>query len=412
MLVAQAMTQPANAALLQDPAGIFTLLLAILAVIFWLTRRPVIGRLFKVVPSLIFCYFVPTALTTAGVIPAKSPLYDLVMGFVLPASLLLLILALDVPAIVRLGWKAVVMMLAGTAGVVIGGPVALLICKGILPADAWQGMAALSGSWIGGAANYVAIGKIAEAKSNMLAMMVVPDALISNIWLGVLLYLASREAVVDKWTGADAAAIRDLERRMTDFQQRTGRIASVAELMIILALAFGASWLSLEAGKWLPEINSARYGTIVSHVAWKYVIVTTIGVIMSFTKLRDLEGAGASRLGTLMLFLLVACIGAQADFRLIIDSPAFVLAAVIWMLIHITVLLGVGRLIRAPLFYAAVGSQANIGGAASAPIVAAAFHPSLAPVGALLAVAGYVMGTYMGWVCMRLLMAVAGVHAA
>lgn len=393
-----------TAAQVTDPAGILAVLLTVLAVIFWLTQHPVAGRIFKIVPSLVFCYFVPTTLTTLGVLPAESPLYSWVKAFVLPAALLLLVLSLDVRAILRLGPKAVIMLLAGTVGVVIGGPVALWLSIQLLPAgwqlppDAWKGLAALSGSWIGGGANFVAIGETAGVSDSMLATMVIPDVFVANIWMGVMLYLSAHQVRIDAWSGADATAIRDLERRMTDFQQRTNRIASLPDLMMILALGFGGSWLAYKAGMWLPDI-----GSMITSFSWKFIIVTGVGVALSFTRARNLEGAGASKLGSVMIYLLVACIGASADFRKIVEAPGFIITGFIWMAVHVIILLTVAKLIRAPFFFVAVGSQANIGGAASAPVVAAAFHPSLAPVGALLAVAGYVLGTYAGLICMSLL---------
>jgi uncharacterized membrane protein len=361
---------------------------------------------------------VPTALTTAGVIPDESPLYEWVKDYVLPASLLLLILALDLPGILRLGPKAVIMLLAGTTGVVIGGPISLLICQQWLPEDAWRGMAALAGSWIGGGANFVAIGQAAEVSTTMLATMVIPDVFVANIWMGTLLYLSAHQHTIDRWTGANAAAIRDLERRMAEFQQRVSRLPSLADLMVILALGFAGSWISFAAGEelgaYVARLNQGESGPVIralhdniSAKTWKYIIVTTLGLVLSCTRLRNYEGAGASKLGSVMIYLLVACIGASADFRKIVEAPGFMVMGFIWMACHVVILLAVGRLIRAPLFFVAVGSQANIGGAASAPVVASAFHPSLAPVGALLAVAGYVLGTYAGLLCMQMLRSVA-----
>ena len=401
-------TEATHNPLVDHPAGILAVLLAVLAVIFWLAKHRATAGFFKIVPALLFCYFVPTTLTTLGVIPNESDLYEWVKSFLLPASLMLLILALDVPAIIRLGPKAVIMLLAGTAGVVIGGPIALLVCQRWLPEDAWRGMAALSGSWIGGGANFVAIGEQAGTSDTMLATMVIPDVFVANIWMGFLLFCASRERQIDARTGANADAIRDLERRLTDFQERVNRVPSLSDLMAILALGFVASWFSYKLGMMMPEIKTELTGTMISHSTWKYILVTTIGVILSFTPARNLEGAGASKVGSVMIYLLVACIGASADFRRILDAPAYLVMGFIWMACHVVVLLTVGKLIRAPIFFVAVGSQANIGGAASAPIVAAAFHPSLAAVGALLAVAGYVLGTYCGLVCMHLLKLVAG----
>lgn len=529
--------------LVSSPAGVLGVLLAVLAVIFWMTQHPTLGRIFKVVPALVFCYFVPTTLTTFGVIPESSALYEWVKSFVLPAALLLLILALDLPGIIRLGPKAIIMMLAGTTGVVLGAPLALWIMQSYLPENAWQGMTALCGSWIGGGANFVALGKIANASDAMIATMVIPDVFVANIWMAVLLYSAGIQRKIDKWTGADASAIRDLEQRLEAFQAKVMRIPSLADLIVILALGFGLAYVSLAMAKqidgtlernmtvdalvitppddaerdasftlavtqqgagleqrtylvaersesnsvtlgesaavdasrasratlrlmlgeeglptigaladavnaagqgWRAEVANEAYAEISSRqlrefssrsidddgiqiripdpgvagwwsfresfgtTTWKFLLITTIGLVLSFTPLRRLEGAGASKVGSVMIYLLVACIGAHASFASILEQPAWIVTAGIWMSVHIIVLLTTAWLIKAPIFFVAVGSQANIGGAASAPVVASAFHPALAAVGALLAVGGYVLGTYAGLVCMWLLRAVAG----
>lgn len=414
-MLADAATAGHSAPLITEPSGVLAVLLAVLAIIFWMSSHETLGKVFKVVPSLVFCYFVPTALATAGIIPHASPLFDWVKSFLLPASLLLLVLAVDVPGILRLGRKAVIMLLTGTAGVVIGGPIALWICHGFLPEDAWRGMAALSGSWIGGGANFVAIGKAAYASDAMIALMVVPDVLVANIWMAVLLFFAGKQETIDRWTGADTRAIDDLKHRLAEFQERTARPSSLADLLTILALGFLAAYACYLAGiEYEAELWKIRFlrpiTSVIGASTWKFILVTTLGLALSFTRVRNYEGAGASRIGSAMLYLLVACIGAHASFESVWEYRALIGMGFIWISVHVGLLLLVGKLIRAPIFFVAVGSQANIGGAASAPIVASAFHPALAPVGALLAVAGYVLGTYAGLVCMRLLMLVAGVH--
>jgi uncharacterized membrane protein len=414
--------------MIDHPVGILAVLLALLAAIFWFGETGVGRRIFGIVPKLVFCYFVPTTLTTIGILPTDSPLYEWIKMFLLPASLLLLILALDVPGIIRLGPKAIIMLLAGTAGVVVGAPIALLLFKWGVPENTWQGMTALCGSWIGGGANMVALQQIAECPDDLFGKMVIVDVFVANLWMGVLLYAAGEQHRIDRWTGANTAAIEDLKRRIADFEMKHARIPTLTDLLMICGLGFLGAYLAYVAGDWLEtavaarevttEINTIRgvpyertivsYDPFLSASTWKFILITTVGVILSFTGARRLEGAGASKIGSLFLYLLVASIGAHADFKTIVDAPLLVAVGGVWMLFHIGFLLVVGWLIKAPIFFVAVGSQANIGGAASAPIVAGAFHPTLAPVGVLLAVAGYVLGTYAGLLCMALLKIVAG----
>jgi uncharacterized membrane protein len=249
----------------------------------------------------------------------------------------------------------------------------------------------------------VALAQIAGTSENMFGMMVIVDVTVANIWMGVLLYMAGQAERIDRWTGADTSAIEDLRRRVTEFQEKTTRVPQLQDLIMIVAIGFGGMWIATLAAQPLEQ-----WAPFFSATVWKMVVVTALAVALSFSLARQLEGAGASRIGSLMLYLLVASIGAHANFVEMREAPMLIAVGAVWMLFHVAILLGIARLIRAPVFFVAVGSQANIGGAASAPIVASAFHPGLAPVGVLLAVAGYVLGTYAGLLCMWLLKAVAG----
>jgi uncharacterized membrane protein/thiamine biosynthesis lipoprotein ApbE len=409
--------------LIRSNIGVLAVLLAVLAFLFWFNSTGPGNKFFSIVPMLVFCYFLPTTLTTLGWLPDDSPVYAWIKTYLLPASLVLLILALDLPGIVRLGPKAIIMLLAGTAGVVIGGPVAFWIVStalpesAALPEDTWRGLTALSGSWIGGGANFVALGQIAEATDSMIGLMVIVDVAVANIWMGVLLFMAGKDKQIDKITGANTRAIEELKERVAAFQEKSARTPTLADYLVMLSIAFVGTWIAMRLGEWLAPVVSFSTDAdgnpvpFFSATVWKFILVTSLGLVLSLTRARNYDGVGASKIGSVFLYLLVASIGAHANFIEMFSNPAaagLLAVGAIWMLIHIIVLLGVAIIIRAPIFFVAVGSQANIGGAASAPIVASAFHPSLAPVGVLLAVAGYVLGTYAGLACMWGLRLVAG----
>ncbi len=397
--IAPAMGTP----LVSEPIGVLAILLAVLAMVFLVQDRPRLGRLFKVIPAIAFCYFLPTALTSVGVLPSRSDVYDWVKEFLLPASLLLLTLSLDIPAILRLGPKALIMFLTATVGIIIGGPLSLAIWQGTLPPDAWQAMSYLAGTWIGGSANGIATQMAVGASDAAIAPLIIVDIAVGYSWMGLLLFLAGRSGRVDAWFRADASGIAALQRNMEAFHARVAREARASDWIVLLALAFGVTWLGHVAGGWL--MSDGPLAALRSHFdpfACKLLVVTAVGISLSFTGARRLEGVGASRLGGTMLYLLIACIGAGADFAHLPEAGPYLAVGATWMLIHAVGLAAVGRLIRAPFFYLAVGSQANIGGAASAPVVAAAFSPVLAPVGVLLAIAGYALGTVCGVLTVQL----------
>lgn len=405
--------------MIRNDAVILGLLAATLGAVFWTTKsaRPFWTSLYKYVPALVLCYFLPALYNTFGLIDgAGSHLYPIASRYLLPATLVLLTLATDLPATLRLGPKALVMFGAGTLSVIVGGPVALLIWKALTPAsidpDLWRGLTAIAGSWIGGAANQAAMKEVFQIQPNVFGVMVAVDVLFANLWLAVLLWMAAKHRQLDRRMNADTRAISALGERMEQLRLAHERIPSLPDLMIMLALAFGATGLShalatpfaaaFAGMEWAERLSLA------SEFFWIVVLATTFGLLLSLTRARQLEGAGASRLGSALLYVLIATVGMQMDLHSAFANPVLFGIGFTWIAFHALVMLVVARLIRAPTFFLAVGSQANIGGAASAPVVAAAFHPSLAPVGVLLAVLGYALGTYGGWVAGQLMRLVMG----
>jgi uncharacterized membrane protein len=399
--------------MLEHPVHVLAVLLVTLAALFQLNRTALGARVFGIVPLLVFAYFVPALLSNTGVIPTASPLYEFVKDWLLPTSLLLLTLSVDIPAIVRLGPKVLILFFSATAGIVIGGPLALLLVGAFAPdaiekvgEQGWKGLAALSGSWIGGGANFIAIGKSVGATEAMIAIMVVVDVAVANTWTAVLLFFAGRNKAMDDRIGADRRAVDAVREKVEGFQTSVARPTNLPDLLTIVALGIGGTALASGLSYGMPAIGwdgLPVVGEIINQFTWVVILVTALGVGLSFTRARNLEGSGASSVGSVLLYLLVASIGAHANFRELGDVPVLAVVGAVWMLFHAVTILLVRRATRAPIFFAAVGSQANVGGAASAPIVASAFHPALAPVGVLLAVLGYVVGTYAGLACAWLL---------
>lgn len=406
-----------------NEASVLGLLSIILGFVFYTShsKHPFWRKFYNYIPALLLCYFLPSLLNSFGIVDGKgSQLYFFASRFLLPACLVLLTISVDLKAIMKLGPKAIIMFLTGTAGVVIGGPIALLTTAQFYPEmlnvdgpDAvWRGMTTLAGSWIGGGANQTAMKEIYGVGGDIFSAMVTVDIIVANIWMAVLLYLASKANKIDQHNGADVSAIVTLRKKVEEYHAEHGRITTLYDFMIIIAVGFGITGL----GHMLADIlvpffvehfpETQRY-SLHSNFFWLIFICTTTGLILSFTKVRHLEAVGASKVGQGYLYILVATIGMHMDVSKIVQTPEYFIIGGIWMLIHASMMLIVAKLIKAPLFYMAVGSQSNVGGAASAPIVASAFHPSLAPVGVLLAVFGYVLGTYMAWFCGQVLQIIA-----
>lgn len=409
-----------------NDAVVLGLLMVVLGLVFYTSslETPFWKKFYRFVPSLLLCYFLPALLHwPLGLISGEeSSLYFVSSRYLLPASLILLCLSIDFKGIMNLGPKALIMFFTATAGIIIGGPVALFLVLNLFPHlivaspdEVWRGLSTVAGSWIGGGANQTAMKEIFEVKDNLFASMIVVDVVVANIWMGFLLYGANISETVDKWLKADNSAISDLKKRVEHYQASVRKMPTTTTTFIVLAVAFGGVALShigsdlvtpaMEAHS--EALNRIGLNSLTSSFFWLIVFATTIGLLLSTTKARSLEGVGASRFGSVFIYILVATIGMKMNLGEVFENLGLFAVGIIWMMVHVGILLLVGKLIKAPFFFVAVGSQANVGGAASAPIVASAFSPALAPVGVLMAVLGYALGTYGALICAWLMQGIA-----
>lgn len=398
-----------------NDAIVFGILMSILGFVFITStsKKPLWVKFYKYVPALLLCYFIPSIFNSLGIISGNnSNLYFVASRYLLPTSLALLTISIDLKEIRKLGSKALILFFTGTLGIIIGGPIAILIVLSINPEliagsdidSVWRGLSTVAGSWIGGGANQAAMKEVFQVDNEIFSAMVAVDVIVANIWMAFLLYGAGINDKIDNWLQADSSSIDVLKNKIEAYQAQIMKIPNTADTMRVLSIGFGitavahfgadliAPWIFQNA----PLL--AKF-SLTSKFFWLIVISTTLAVFLSFTKARELEGVGASRIGSVFIYILVATIGMKMNILAIFDNPGLFIVGLIWMMIHAGMLISVAKFIKAPFFFMAVGSQANVGGAASAPIVASAFHPSLAPVGVLLAVLGYAMGTYGAWLC-------------
>jgi uncharacterized membrane protein len=379
------------AALIKDPLFLLAYLAGVVGLVFQLSRVARLQPLFDRLPALVWTYFLPMLSTSVGLIPDDSALYRAMARYLLPASLVLLLISADLKAIARLGRTALVVMAAGCLGVALGCVVAFLILRPWLPAEAWKAAGALAGTWIGGSANLIAVGTALGLSPELQGVVIIVDTVVGYTWMGVLIALAGYQDRFDRVNGADRSVVDGVGARLAERRARSGRPISVPDATLMVGLAIALTAVCLWAGGMLPPV-----GRVLNPFSWAIVLLTTVALLLSLTPVSRLEDAGASTLGYAGFYLLLASVGAQGDLRKVASHPQFVLFGVIVIAVHAVLTLAAIRLLRAPLFFFGAASQACVGGYASAPVVAAIYQPSMAPVGLLLAVLGNVIGTYAG----------------
>lgn len=417
-----------NPPFITDDTIVFGLLMFLLAFVFYTSsqKEGFWNKFYIIFPSLLMCYLLPSIFSSLNIIAPewtelgengeiiskKSSIYFIASRYLLPAALVLMTLSIDLKAMFKLGPKALIMFFTGTVGVIIGGPLAILIVSIFSPEtvggagfDAvWRGLSTIAGSWIGGGANQAAMLEVFKYNQEKYGAMVLVDIVVANIWMAVLLFGIGKKEKINTWLKADNSSIEELKEKVTAYTNNVTRNPSLTDLMVILGIAFTSVGLSHWGSNALSDFLKSHFeivndptsfaSTFGDRFFWMVSIATALGIGLSFTKLKAYEGAGASKMGSVFIYVLVASIGMKMDLGSVMSNPGLLVVGLIWMAIHVLLLVIVAKLIRAPYFFLAVGSKANIGGAASAPIVASAFHPSLASVGVLLAVFGYVAGTY------------------
>ncbi|WP_257666260.1 DUF819 family protein [Parapedobacter tibetensis] len=408
-----------TAAWITNDAAVFGLLMVILAVVFYTSnsKHPGFRKFYAILPPLLLCYFVPGLFNSFGVISGEdSELYGMSSNYLLPACLVLFTLNINFREVWKLRKKAGLLFFTGMVGIVLGGPFAVwlfsLFAPEVVSGEVWKGLATLAGSWIGGGANQAALFRIFEPPPEIFAAAVAVDVFVAYGWMAILLYGAGKQTQLDRYFKASGNEVQELTKRMEEHGGQTTKVAETKDYIVMLGVAFGvtgiAHLLSGNIANYIathaPQLDKF---SLTSGFFWLILLATTMGIGLSFTKVRRLESMGASRLATVFLYILIATIGMQMDVFAVMDNPALFLVGVTWLLFHAALLFVVAKLIKAPFFFFAIGSMANIGGVASASVTSGAFHPALVPVGVFIAVFSYALGTYAGYFCGILMQMVA-----
>ena len=388
-----------TAALISSPIGVLASLCAVAGFFFYLEQATA-ARLFNYVPPLLFIYITPVILSNvsiggASVIPNQSVIYSGLSTFALPAFIVLMLIKVDVPSVIRIMGKGVLVMLMGTAGVMVGGVVAYVIVHGWLPEDSWKGFGALAGSWIGGTANMLATKEMLGASDGQLGLAVIADNVVYIVWLPLLLMSRDFADKFNRWARVPAERLAAMDQA-AELHAEDDHAPTMQHYLYLAAVVVGVTAIghALAPGiaGWLADTSSVLAG-IFSETTTRILLITTIALILSATPVSRLPNSTA--IGTALVYVFVAGMGARAEVSELGAAPMFVLGAFIWISIHGLFMLAGAWLFRVDVHSVAIASAANIGAAASAPIVAAHHRPNLVPASILLALLGYALGNYL-----------------
>ncbi len=373
--------------MISSPAAVFAILSAVCMLFFYLDRSTG-WRGFRYFPPLLWIYALPVVLNNVGVLPAKSAAYDALSDFVLPAFLVLMLISVDLPAALRTMGRGIGVMLIGSFGIVLGGTLAYALCSAWLAGDGWKLIGSLAGSWIGGTANMAATAAGLGLKPDDLGVAILADNIVYIVWLPLLLSSRALAERFNAWAGVDPARIRQLEAAALETGNTSEEPLQIHHVLYLLTIVAAVTWAARELAPLLPELPP-----VVSTGTWRTLLLTTFALALSFSPARRIPGSRA--IGLALVYLFLAGMGARASLQGLDDAPIFLLASFLMIFIHGAVCLLGARLLRVDLHSAAIASAANIGGIASAPIVAAHHRQALVPAAILMAMVGYAAGNYL-----------------
>ena len=383
-----------DADLISSPIGVLAVL-AFVAAFFFAIEQSTKAKLFQYLPPLLFIYATPVFLNNFDVIPSESPVYSGLSAYVLPAFIVLMLIKVNVPAVVRVMGKGVLVMLMGTAGVMVGAVVAYLLVHSWLSDDAWKGYGALAGSWIGGTANMAATAEMLGTSEEQFGLAVIADNVIYIVWLPLLLMSRDFAERFNRWARVPAERLEAMDAA-AELHVEDDHAPTMPQYLFLVAIVLGVTWVGTSLA---PGISAAiaegapALSAVFGVSTVRILLVTTLALLLSATPVSKLPNSTA--MGTAMIYVFVAGMGARASVEGLAEAPMFVAGAFIWIAIHGLFCLAGAWLFRVDVHSVAIASAANIGAAASAPIVAAHHRPNLVPASILMALLGYALGNYL-----------------
>ena len=385
--------------IVSSPIGVMTVLIAVVTFWFWLERYSH-WKLFEFLPPLVFIYATPVLLSNFGVIPYESAAYDFLRHYGLPMFIVLMLIKVDVVAAVRIMGKGVFVMLLGSIGVVFGGVMAYKLGQTLtfgdyfpLEQDSWRAFGTLAGSWIGGTGNMTAAHAGLEGTPADLTMAAAADQMIYLVWLPILLGSKSFANKFNRWARVPAGRIEAMESAAANFKSSESA-PTMTSLLYLGLLAIGFTWISLGLSEVLPPVVVGG-ATVITAGTWLILLVTTFALLASVTPARKLPAA--QPIAMAIIYIYVARVGATMDLSVVDWDKmiGFIAMAYVWIAIHGAFILTGAWIFRVDVHTVAIASAANIGGAASAPIVAAHHRETLVPASILMALIGYALGNYL-----------------
>ena len=386
--------------MIQNGFAYVSFLICFIAIVFFMVDK-LKWKIFDIFSPMLIIYLGSAILGSLGLFPKTESIVvyqDIISVNFLPLMLVFMLLQCNLRKILKMGPKMILAFMCASVTIVLGFIVAFLIFKGNLGPDAWGILGAASGAWIGGTSNMVAAANALSISEEGLSYAILMGSISYTILLSILMMTLKFIKGFNKWTKADTSYLDEVASDSDSSEEKkVNSSPTFIDIMILLAIGFGVSAISQVLAEKLPQV-----GNVLNSTTWTILIVSTISIVLGMTPLSKINGA--SLIGNVFMYLLLAVTGSKASFFGLSDAPIYILFGIVVIVVHLLGLLILAKLFKLDLFACELGSIANVGGVTSAPIFAGVYNPELIPVGVLMGLLGNVIGTYVAIMLSQILL--------
>ena len=362
-------------------------LIFIAALLVWLQKYTK-SKFFDYAPPIVLLYLITMIFCTLNVwdLEATKPAYSALKNNILFAMIFLMLLRCDIRKIFKLGPKMLGGFFCASITISLGFIITYAILHGPLGEGAWKALGALCGSWMGGSGNMIAVQAALDIGEADMAYALVVDSIDYSIWVMFLLWAINLAPKFNKWVKANTKTLDEVSKRLEDDAKANGGSITFVNIIFLLGLSLVVSALGQNIG---TTLNGAL--PFLDTSTWTVLFITLAGLAGALTPVGKM--AGTTELSNVMLYSVVALLASRASFLELTDAPVWIIAGFMILGIHGILMALCAKIFKLDMFTCGVASLANIGGSASAPILAGAYSGALVPVGVLMALMGYVIGT-------------------
>lgn len=382
----------------------YVAVLLLLAAVLVTLEKKTGWKFFKYVPAVVLLYLISMLLCTLKVwdMDATKPAYSALKNSMTYAMVFCMLLRCDIRKIIKLGPKMLIGFFSASVTIMVGFVAAFLLMKGIIGSNSWMGLAALCGSWLGGSGNMVAVQAALEISEADMGYALVIDSIDYSLWVMFLLWAIQLAPKFNKWTKADTRLLDEVSMKLEEETKANTTPITFQSLILLIGTSLVVSAVAQNVGTYLYGLISGLEQGTLAHtlLSWldkatlTVLFITVCGLIAALSPLGKV--AGSAEVSNLLLYTVIGLLASRASLLELGDAPMWILTGFIILAIHALLLLILSKVLKLDMFTACVASLANIGGTASAPVLAASYSGSLVPVGILMALLGYVIGTPCG----------------